>query len=243
MTVRLGSAFPQLGDRADGLYLQSFDVDLADLTARLEFGQPEHLSVEDMRNLLNGFRQRGYATTAKLRKNKADEDADEEPAPGGIPPISSSEWSPGTKVKATIKKSGGGTIKMDASSAGTIDLQTTHVGSGKEAKFRDLTYTDSNGDSQTVRVLAVDDSDEPSSVSDEDVEDPYDPDEPWDPSDPWNPDEPVDPENPDTPDDSGGGDSSGGGGCNGWSADGGGAGGGDPGMENDGDDCNILNGW
>ena len=59
----------QLGDRADGLYLQSFDVDLADLTARLEFGQPEHLSVEDMRNLLNGFRQRGYAENAVLRSS------------------------------------------------------------------------------------------------------------------------------------------------------------------------------
>ena len=110
---------------------------------------------------------------------------------------------------------------------------------GKEAKFRDLTYTDSNGDSQTVRVLAVSDNEEPSSVSDEDVEDPYDPDEPWDPSDPWNPDEPLDPENPDTPDDNeGGGD----GGCNGWSGEIGGAGG-DPGLNNDGDDCNILNGW
>ncbi len=244
MTIRLGDSFPKIGDKdvVDGetVYLQSFDVDCYDLTAQLSFGQPEHLSAEDMKSLLNGFRQRGYATTAKLRKNKADEDADEEPAPGGIPPISSSEWSPGTKVKATIKKSGGGTIKMDASSAGTIDLQTTHVGSGKEAKFRDLTYTDSNGDSQTVRVLAVDDSDEPSSVSDEDVEDPYDPDEPWDPSDPWNPDEPVDPENPDTPDGNGGG---GEGGCNGWSGELGGAGGYDPGLNNDGDDCNILNGW
>lgn len=159
MTIRLGDAFPKVGDKdvVDGetVYLQSFDVDCYDLTAQLSFGQPEHLSAEDMKSLLNGFRQRGYATTAKLRKNKADEDADEEPAPGGIPPISSSEWSPGTKVKATIKKSGGGTIKMDASSAGTIDLQTTHVGSGKTAQFRDLKYTDSNGQQQTIKVLST----------------------------------------------------------------------------------------
>ena len=243
MTIRLADVFPKIGDKdvVDGetVFLQSFDVDCYDLTAQLSFGQPEHLSAEDMKSLLNGFRQRGYATTAKLRKNKADEDADEDSAPGGIPPISSSEWSPGTKIKAIIKKANGGTIKMDATSAGTIDLQTTHVGSGKTAKFRDITYTDSNGDSQTVRVLAVSDNEEPSSVSDEDVEDPYDPDEPWDPSDPWNPDEPLDPENPDTPDDNeGGGD----GGCNGWSGEIGGAGG-DPGLNNDGDDCNILNGW
>ena len=159
MTIRLGDSFPKIGDKdvvdGEAVYLQSFDVDCYDLTAQLSFGQPEHLSAEDMKSLLNGFRQRGYATTAKLRKNKADEDADEDDAPGGIPPISSSEWSPGTKIKAIIKKSSGGTIKMDATSAGTIDLQTTHVGSGKTAQFRDLTYTDSNGQQQTVKVLST----------------------------------------------------------------------------------------
>ena len=40
-------------------------------------------------------------------------------------PISSSEWSPGTKIKTTIKKTGAGTITLDAG----------EVGSGKEAKF------------------------------------------------------------------------------------------------------------
>lgn len=108
MTVRLGAAFPKLGDAADGLYLQSFEVYLDDLTAHLSFGQPEHLSPEDMRSLLNGFRQRGYATTAKLRADSSDEDADEADAPGGIPPIASSEWSPGKKTKTTISASGSG---------------------------------------------------------------------------------------------------------------------------------------
>ena len=58
-------------------------------------------------------------------------------------------------MKTIIKKSRGGTIKMDATSAGTIDLQTTHVGSGETAQFRDLTYTDSNGQKQTVKVLST----------------------------------------------------------------------------------------
>ena len=154
MTIRLGATWPQLGDAVDGIYLQSFEVDVYDLTAQLSFGRPEHLSAEDLASLLNGFRQRGYSTTAKLRKEKADEHADEADAPGGIPPISSSEWSPGTKVKTTLKKtSGGGTVSIDASSAGTINLKTTDVGSGKTAQFRDLTYTDSNGQQQTVKVL------------------------------------------------------------------------------------------
>lgn len=118
MTVRLGSAFPRLGDRADGLYLQSFDVDLVDLTARLEFGQPEHLSVEDLRSLLNGFRQRGYAENAVLRSSAGGgEDEEDDDAPGGIPPIASSEWSPGRKSKTTIAASdsgsGGNSVVID----------------------------------------------------------------------------------------------------------------------------------
>ena len=154
MTIRLSDDWPVIGDAADGLVLQEIDVDCGDCTAALSFGQPEALSAEDMRSLLNGFRQRGYAENAPLRANGEADASDATPV-GGIKPLSSSEWSPGTKVKATIKKSGGGTIKMDATSAGTIDLQTTHVGNGKTAQFRDLTYTDSNGKKQTVKVLST----------------------------------------------------------------------------------------
>ena len=124
MTVRLGNSLPVIGDMADGLILQSYDIDLADLTARLVFGRPEHLSAEDMRSLLNGFRQRGYASTSRIRKEEADEDADEADAPGGIPPINSSEWAPGVKAKTTIKNAG-------AQSTGTVTMDTTGTGSAK----------------------------------------------------------------------------------------------------------------
>ena len=146
MTVRLGASLPTLGDMADGLVLQSFDVDCADLTARLSFGRPEHLSAEDMRSLLNGFRQRGYASTAKLRKEKADEDAEEEDAPGGIPPIASSEWAPGVKAKTTIKG-------VD-SAAGKIVIAAADV-AGETAEFREITYQDGGGRSLTCKVLAT----------------------------------------------------------------------------------------
>ena len=163
VTIRLNGTFPSLGDKlvetvgssTETLFLQSFDVDVADETARLSFGQPEHLSAEDMKSLLNGFRQRGSASTAVLREQKGAEEGEEPDAPGGIPPIASSEWKPGTKIKTALKKSSGGTIKMDATSAGTIDLQTTHVGNGQPAQFRDLTYTDSNGRQQTVKFLST----------------------------------------------------------------------------------------
>ena len=154
MTIRLSDDWPVIGDAADGLVLQEIDVDCGDCTAALSFGQPEALSAEDMRSLLNGFRQRGYAENAPIRANGEADASDATPV-GGIKPLTSSEWSPGTKAKTTIKKSGGGTIKMDASSAGTIDLQTTHVGSGKTAQFRDLKYTDSNGQQQTIKVLST----------------------------------------------------------------------------------------
>lgn len=163
MTIRLGDVFPKIGDKdvVDGetVYLQSFDVDCYDLTAQLSFGQPEHLSAEDMKSLLNGFRQRGYATTAKLRKNKADEDADEEDAPGGIPPISSSEWAPGTKVKTTIKK----LIAANRSaSTKSIVLDSTAIPqdceSGKIA-VHEFSYIDKNGDTQAYHGLFCDDID------------------------------------------------------------------------------------
>ena len=149
MTVRLGAAFPKLGDAADGLYLQSFEVYLDDLTAQLSFGQPEHLSPEDMRSLLNGFRQRGYATTAKLRADSSDEDADEADAPGGIPPIASSEWSPGTKAKTTISKSGK-----------SISLDPSQLGSSQTISVHTLTITDANDSSnnKTLKILSTEDA-------------------------------------------------------------------------------------
>ena len=148
MTVRLGEAFPQLGDAADGLFLQSFDVDCADLTARLSFGRPEHLSAEDMRSLLNGFRQRGSASSAVLREQAGEDDGEEPDAPGGIPPISSSEWSPGTKQKTTIKGGAG---------AGNIVLDASTVDDGKSIETAKLKYTDAEGNEKEAQILGTED--------------------------------------------------------------------------------------
>ena len=151
MTVRLGNSLPVIGDMADGLILQSYDIDLADLTARLVFGRPEHLSAEDMRSLLNGFRQRGYASTSRIRKDEADEDADEADAPGGIPPINSSEWAPGTTAKTTIKKAG-----ANAGGVGAIKLAAASVPQGKTVEVKTLTIGSGTG-ATTVKVLATED--------------------------------------------------------------------------------------
>ena len=152
MTVRLGNSLPVIGDMADGLILQSYDIDLADLTARLVFGRPEHLSAEDMRSLLNGFRQRGYASTSRIRKEEADEDADEADAPGGIPPIASSEWAPGVKAKTTIKKAG-----ANAGGVGAIKLDAASVPQGKTMEVKTLTLKGAgeNGADKTLKVLST----------------------------------------------------------------------------------------
>ena len=103
-----------------------------------------------MRSLLNGFRQRGYASTARIRKEEADEDADEADAPGGIPPIASSEWAPGVKAKATIKKAD------PNANAGVIKLEAAEVPAGSTVAVRTLTIG-SGSSAQTVKVLATSD--------------------------------------------------------------------------------------
>lgn len=170
MTIRLGDAFPTLGDCADGLVLQDFSVDCADLTAELHFGQPEHISPEDMRSLLNGFRQRGYASNSVMRGGD-DEDAEEEATPvAGIQPVASTEFSPGTKAKTTIKSSSGEGNK--------VVIDSSKVTDGTMA-VRELTIKTESGEEQTLQILATSSAtvtgegkkDEP----DDDSEDPSDP--------------------------------------------------------------------
>ena len=174
VTIRLGDSFPTLGDAdvvtennvSQVLYLQSFEVDCYDLTAQLHFGRPAFLSPEDMRDLLLGFRQRGFASNVP---NRGEPDADDnmEDA-GGVQPLKSSSIVVSSIEKSTVKGSGNAgnkitldttsskaAIKIEKTSSGTVNLDSADVGSGKEAKFRDLKYTDSNGTQQTIKVLAT----------------------------------------------------------------------------------------
>lgn len=178
VTIRLGDSLPTIGDAdvvtennvSQVLYLQNFEVDCYDLTATLHFGRPAFLSPEDMRDLLLGFRQRGFASNVP---NRAEPDADDNMEDvGGVQPLKSSSTTVSSISKATVKTTGGGTITLDSTSAsagtvndgmvnikatsvGAIDMKTSDVGSGKTAQFRDLTYTDSNGQQQTVKVLST----------------------------------------------------------------------------------------
>jgi len=163
VTIRLGDSFPTIGDAdvvtennvSQALYLQNFEVDCYDLTATLHFGRPAFLSPEDMRDLLLGFRQRGFASNVP---NRAEPDADDNMENvGGVQPLKSSSTTISSIAKATIKTTGGGTITLDStgSSAGTVSIKATDVGSNNTAQFRDLTYTDSNGQQQTVKVLST----------------------------------------------------------------------------------------
>ena len=163
VTVRLGASFPKLGDKlvetvgnaTETLFLQSFDVDCYDLTARLSFGQPEHLSAEDMKSLLNGFRQRGSASTAVLREQKGAAEGNEPDAPGGIPPIASSEWAPGKLVKTVLKKTA-----ANRSVPGIINLDSTAVPDGETMGVKTLTVGSGNG-ATTVKIFATGDANIP----------------------------------------------------------------------------------
>ncbi len=145
MDIRLGDELPALGDACDGLVLQEIDVDCADVTARLHFGQPEHVSPEDMRSLLNGFRQRGFASNAPQRTGEPDED--DAALDNGIQPVSSTEFCPGVKSKTTIKGSAGRPIELDSAkvSDGTMQVRT-------------LTIRDESGGTSTVQYLATSDA-------------------------------------------------------------------------------------
>lgn len=162
-TVRLGASFPKLGDKlvetvgnaTETLFLQSFDVDCYDLTARLSFGQPEHLSADDMKSLLNGFRQRGSASTAVLREQKGAAEGEEPDAPGGIPPIASSEWAPGKLVKTVLKKTA-----ANRSVPGIINLDSTAVPDGETMGVKTLTVGSGNG-ATTVKIFATGDANIP----------------------------------------------------------------------------------
>ena len=174
VTIRLGDSFPTLGDAdvvtenntTQVLYLQSFEVDCYDLTARLHFGRPAFLSPEDMRDLLLGFRQRGFASNVP---NRGEPDADDnmEDA-GGVQPLKSSSIVVSSIEKSTVKGSGNAgnkitldttsskaAIKIEKTSSGTVNLDSADVGSGETAQFRELKYTDSNGKQQTIKVLST----------------------------------------------------------------------------------------
>lgn len=171
MTVRLGENWPKLGDYADGLYLQSIDVDCAAELATLHFGQPEYLSAEDMRDLLNGFRGRAYSSVQTIRTN-ADESDEEADDIAGIPPLSSTEFAPGTKAKTTIASTNGdGVVKIDSSGSSpslsvsngssSITLDTGDIGGdcNGEIKMRKFTFYKGDGTKWNYHILACGDID------------------------------------------------------------------------------------
>ena len=150
MTVRLGETFPTIGDviTDDGetLPLQSVDIDCADLTADLVFGAPEYLSPEDMAALLSNFRNKRTTTSSSLRKTGKTEDQGSNVEMGGIPPLSSTEFQPGTKSHTTIKSASGG--------SGSINLDSSDLKSGETAEMKPVTGG-GQGDAKVVSTKPI----------------------------------------------------------------------------------------
>lgn len=137
ISIALASRFPQIGDSHDGIPLQSFEIDCASLVASLHFGRPAHLSPDDMAAVLSGFRNRKRCTSFTSRTSGKPSDDNPPIAAASVPPLSTSEWQPGTKSKLTIKgDTSAGSISLDSSSVSagsTIAPHTLTVGSGSSA--------------------------------------------------------------------------------------------------------------
>lgn len=169
MSVRLGDALPVLGDRCDGLSLQSFEIDCASLTADLNFGAPEWLSPEDMAALLSGFRNKCRSTASTARKSgKKEDEGDAEVEMGGIPPLSSTEFAPGQMAKQTFKAAAAqqrsGTpsphILIDATgSGGKVEIKTEAVDDDKTIAVHTLTIVGAGSGGADLEFQILSDAD------------------------------------------------------------------------------------
>lgn len=148
--IALGKAFPTVGETLDGLVCQTVEVDCDSRVARLHFGHPAYLSAEDMRNLLNGFRGRGYASNIPQRGNTDPGAGAAVAVAGGIQPLTTTEFSPGTKSKTTIKH------VDDAAKSGTIVLDADKVDSGKTVEVQDAVFADgTTGKALATQALEI----------------------------------------------------------------------------------------
>lgn len=135
--VRLGDDFPKIGEtcteNGETLILQSFEVDVADLTASCIFGPPDHLSPDDMAGLMTGFRNRDRCSASWNRSEGKVED-DEEAVFPCISPVEATEFCPGVKARTTIMSS--------VANTGSIKLDAAELGAGEQARVHTLYDSD-----------------------------------------------------------------------------------------------------
>lgn len=154
-TMRLGTAaqWPTIGDLCDGLILQSFTVDPTNLTAELDFGAPEYLSPEDMAGLLTNFRNKRRPTLSTSRvTGKPEDDATSDVDMGGVQPLSSTEFAPGTKAKTTIKKV---QTTRAAAGNGSIVLDSGQIPGGETMDAKKLKAGESEIDAKVLSTGAL----------------------------------------------------------------------------------------
>ena len=143
--IALCEAFPTVGETLDDLICQTVEVDCDTRVARLHFGHPAYLSAEDMRSLLNGFRGHAYASNIPQRGNTDPGAGAAVDVAGGIMPLTTTEFAPGTKAKTTIKH------VDDAAKSGAIVLDADKVDSGKTLEVQEAVFADGT----TGEVLAT----------------------------------------------------------------------------------------
>ena len=146
ITLRLSdTCWPAIGNTCSSLVASEIAIDCRDETAAVTFGPPGHLSPDEMADLLTGFRCRARASHAYARSTGRPDDDKPEAEDRSVKPMSSTEFAPGQKAKTTIFADGK-TVTLDPST----DLDASEV-----AKFRACTFTDTDGEEQTVRILST----------------------------------------------------------------------------------------
>lgn len=139
LTIRLGGTLPKIGQSRkisddESIYLQSMDIDLYNLTATLNFGVPDYQTPEDMVSLLRGFRSK-CASSSSIARQTGKPDRGNKIQHGGIMPLSSTEFCPGTYEKLLIKGE-------DTGTGGTIDIDSKKVNNGKTVSINSLIVDD-----------------------------------------------------------------------------------------------------
>ena len=168
IVIALKNNFPSFSWHRRDLPLQSFEVDCSSLTATLHFGAPQHLSVGDLASLLSGFRNK--ARTVTLASIDSGDPADDGAKNftykiGGVPPLASTEWQPGSTQKfklfsGAVASPNTSTIELrvpdQGESYGSVAIDTSALSSEESIAIHNL-YLSSDSSTPIAKILATKD--------------------------------------------------------------------------------------
>ena len=145
--LKNGAALPLPGDTRNGLTAHTVTVDCRTFTVLVDFGPPAALGPVDLAGFLSGFRNLRRSSMHSSRDN-GEVPARSETDGTLTLPATSSGWA----------KLGDNKIEVGGQAGGKAIIDPADLEKGKDAKFRDVSYTDALGKTKTMRVLAAEPS-------------------------------------------------------------------------------------